>query len=412
MRYRVLGSFTCPHCGGQHERTVELCPRTGRELGVVQKLGGTVLEGRIRISRIIAEGGMGVVYRGHQRNVDRDVAVKFLNPDVCEEPESYEGFIQEARLAGRIDHPGIVKVFDLGTTQEGIPYIVMELLTGEDLATHLSHAGRMELADALQVTEQLLRVLGAVHAAGIVHRDLKPENVFLARESGGSTAVKILDFGVSLLVGGETGGGVARASRVYGTPHYVSPEQARGRREVDHRSDLYSLSVLLFEMLVGVPPFQADSPVGLLLDIVSSPPPNPLGVRPDLPPAVAGIIIRGLEKRPEDRFQSAREMLAALDLARRVERYRKPRRRRRPAAGTGTYRIIGPPREAVSSRVPFQHLLDSRFTPGPNGVNRTAARPAARRESVRTRPMNRDRQPTPSRRADVTPNPDLGDPEE
>lgn len=413
MRYQVLGQFICPHCGKPHQRSVEFCSYTGETLSVVQKLGGTVLEGRYRIGEVIAEGGMGIVYRGQQKKIDRPVAVKFLNPDVCSSPETYERFVQEARLAARVEHPGTVKIIDLGTTQEGIPYIVMEYLRGHDLASRISSQGQLHLTEALTIMEQLLGVLAAVHTVGIVHRDLKPENVFLQQQSGGSTALKILDFGVSRLVGVQgRSGRITEAGRVYGTPQYVSPEQARGRLDVDHRSDLYSAAVMLFEMLMGVPPFMADSPVGLLLDIISTPPPNPLELRNDIPPALAGIIIRGLEKDPADRFQSAQEMQAALKLARKVERYRKPRPRRKTPTSAGTYKIIGPPTEKVTSGVPLRHLLDSQVVPGPAGIHRSASRPAARRQSMRTRPLTRDRQPTPSRRTDVTPNPDLGDPED
>ncbi len=415
MRYQVLGSFSCPYCKQLHQRSVEHCPNTGRPLTEVQKMGGTLLESRYRIGEILAEGGMGIVYLGFQKGVDRPVAIKFLNPDLCSSTETSERFMQEARLAARIDHPGIVKVFDLGSTQEGIPYIVMEYLQGSDLSARIREAGRLDPGEALGLTEQILQVLTAVHASGIVHRDLKPENVFLARQSGGSVVVKVLDFGVSRLV--QNDGKVRRiteAGRVYGTPHYVSPEQARGRLDVDHRSDLYSVSVILFEMLIGTPPFQGDSPVGLMLDIVSMPPPNPLEVRPDLPPAVAGIMLRGLEKDPRDRFQSASEMSAALKLARRVERYRRqqPRKKIRTPLRTGAYRIMGPPTDKVTSEIPLKHLLESSVVPGPTGIGRTTLGSAARRESTRTRPMPRDRQDTPSRRTDVTPNPDMGDPEE
>ncbi len=414
MRHLSLGNFTCPYCGEPHARSVERCSLTGEALSLVHKMGGTVLERKYSIKEVLAEGGMGVVYKGEQRGIDRTVAVKFLNIQQCETLESYERFMREARIAASIDHPSIVEVFDLGTTQGGVPYIVMEFLRGEDLSSRIKQVSRLDVGEAVSIAEQVLEALQAVHSAGIVHRDLKPENVFLARQSGGSSIVKILDFGVSRLVVEDGVKRITEAGKVYGTPHYVSPEQVCGDRDADHRSDLYSVTVMLYEMLVGVPPFHSVSPSRLLVDIATAPTPNPLERRPDIPPAIAGFILRGMEKDPAGRFQSAQEMVRALRIARNTKPLR-PRKvmtsRRRPAT-SGSYRIISPPEEVLVSKVPYRELMGSSVIPGPNGIGKIATSPAARRDSARTQPIRRTRQPTPGHRADITPNPDMGDPED
>jgi serine/threonine protein kinase len=414
MQHLSLGSFVCPHCAEKHPRTMQSCPRTGEILDTVHKMGGTVLQRKYAIKEIVAEGGMGVIYRGEQRRVDRTVAIKFLNVEACHTREAYERFMREAKIAASIDHPSITEVFDLGNTHEGIPYIVMEYLSGQDLAARIGEVVQLDVGEAVGITEQILEALEAVHAAGILHRDLKPENVFLARQSGGSAIVKILDFGVSRLMRDDSVTRLTQAGKVYGTPHYVSPEQACADLDADERSDLYTVAVLFYEMLVGQPPFDAKSPARLIIDIATVPPPNPLEKRPDIPPALAGFILRGLEKDPNNRFQSADEMVRALRVARNTKPLR-PRRvmtsRRRPDT-SGSYRIIGPPEEAVVPKVPYRELLGSSVLPGPNGVEKLATQPAARRDTARTQPITRARQATPGRRSDVTPLPDMGEPEE
>jgi serine/threonine-protein kinase len=415
MRHLSLGSFTCPHCGESHTRTAKSCPRTGELLVAVHKHAGTILEQRYKIRQMVAEGGMGAIYRARHKQTDATLAVKFLNPDACQTRETYERFMREARIAASIDHPGIVQILDLGITQDGTPYIVMEYLKGEDLSSQIDRAGLLDVGVSVSITEQILEALKAVHMAGIVHRDLKPENVFLARQSGGGTVVKLLDFGVSRLVqDDEQVTRLTESGKVYGTPHYVSPGQACGDRDADHRSDLYSVAVILYEMLVGEPPFDAASPARLIIDIATAPPPNPLEKRPDMPPALAGFILRGLEKEPASRFQSAHEMVRELRIARNTRPLRP--RGKRPRASkpvtSGSYRIIGPPEEAVAPRVPYNHLIGASVVPGPSGVERTGSRPAARRELARTQPVNRSRQPTPGHRSEITPNPDMGEPED
>ncbi len=355
MRHLSLGGFDCSFCGDQHARSCEICPATGRPLDQAHKMGGTVLAGRVRVGEVLAEGGMGVVYRGREKGSREPVAIKFLSTAGLSSREAYDRFLQEARIASRIDHRGIVRTRLLGITQDGTPYMVMDLLRGEDLASRLRRDGRLELDEAIDVIEQVLEALRVVHQAGIVHRDLKPENIFLEERASGQVVVKILDFGVSRLLG--QAGSVDRlteAGRVYGTPHYASPEAARGAADIDHRADVYACGVLLFEMLTGRPPFDSESMARLMVDVITAAPPDPRALRPDVPPALSAVIARCLEKEPADRFQSAGWMLRALRGVGRAGG--KALRRSSPSA----YRIIRPEgRDAVT-----------RLTPGDRGTGR------------------------------------------
>jgi eukaryotic-like serine/threonine-protein kinase len=213
--------------------------------------------GNYRVTRLIGEGGMGVVYVAEHASIGRRAAVKVLRPGLTEDVEITKRFFNEARAANAIRHPGIVEVFDSGTLPSGVAYLVMELLEGESLAARLRRLGRLELTEARAIGVQTASALGAAHAAGIVHRDLKPDNLFLVRDyrdvSGEN--VKVLDFGIAKLgIGTSRSVSVkTRTGSVTGTPAYMSPEQCRGTKEVDHRTDIYALGVILYEMVAGRP---------------------------------------------------------------------------------------------------------------------------------------------------------------
>lgn len=350
LRHLSLGHFDCSHCGDAHPRSIETCPRTGHRLDPARKMGGSVLAANYRVGRIIAAGGMGVIYRGVDTRSAEPVAIKFLSTEGTSSREAYDRFLREARLAGSIEHPGIVRTHLLGITQGGTPYIVMELLEGMDLERRIVRAGRLPVDEAVYVATRLLEALQVVHAAGIVHRDLKPGNVFLARE-GTRRYVKILDFGVSRLVAGEgEAERLTQAGRVYGTPHYASPEAARGRMDLDHRADLYAVGVMLFEMLCGRLPFDSTNVVDLLVDVVSRAPPDPATLRHDVPASLGRVILRGLAKEPAGRYQSAGWMLRALRAAAR-DRPDVSRTSNGRVPSSSTYRIIGPPPEGATTRV-------------------------------------------------------------
>ena len=305
--------FKCLFCHQMHPAATDKCPVTKKPISAVQKLSQTVLEGKYQIKEMVGEGGMGIVYEGEHIEIGKRLAIKFLNPSLYKSREAYERFKREAKAAAMIDHKNIVDVSDIGTNPDGIPYIIMEFLSGEDLATRLEELRRIQLDEAWSILAQMLEAIGAVHSCGVVHRDLKPENIFLARQSGGSEIVKVLDFGISrLTVNVKKSMKITREGRIYGTPHYISPEQAEGNTESDHRVDIYAAGTIFYEMLLGKPPFDARSYPELLVEIIRSPVPDLKRFIPNFPPAVMDFIRTAMAKDPDERFHSAQEMLREL----------------------------------------------------------------------------------------------------
>ena len=265
-----------------------------------------------RIVALIGEGAMGAVYRGEHALMRRTVAIKILRREFAENPEVVRRFINEARAANAIRHPQIIDILDVGTLPRlGLPYLMMEHLVGEDLAAHLRRRGRLALGEALFVMAEIGGALAAAHAAGIVHRDLKPDNIFLMKEG----RLKLLDFGIAKLrpaLAGELSQATA-SGQVFGTPRYMAPEQWRGiSADVDARTDLYALAIILYELLCGRPPFLNPGFSDMLLLHVSAPPPPPSDFNPAVPPWLDQIILRALAKRKEDRFDSVTAFLEAI----------------------------------------------------------------------------------------------------
>jgi serine/threonine-protein kinase len=270
---------------------------------------GAVLAGKYRIDQLLGEGGMGAVYLAENVAIGRTVAIKLLHAALARDPALLARFRQEARAAAAIGHPGIVEVLDLGQTEDGAEFIVMERLEGETLGHRLEREGRLPIDDAVAIMDRILDALGAAHDKGIVHRDLKPDNVFLvARPVAG---VKLLDFGISKLHGAEDAR-LTQTGALMGTPLYMSPEQARGAHDAGPAADFYSAGAILYHMLAGAPPFLGDS-VGVVLAKLMSEPHRPLEqVRPDAPAHLASLVDCLLTKSPEVRIQtaaSARDML-------------------------------------------------------------------------------------------------------
>ncbi len=277
---------------------------------------GALIGEKYQLVGVLGRGGMGAVYEAIHRDIGARVAVKLLHPRSGDDPTMLIRFRREARAAGSIGHPAIVRVHDIGQTDEGVPYQVMELLRGQSVGGLLAREGRIDPELAAYIACQLLSGLSAAHAAGVVHRDLKPENVFLTESGTLLPGVKILDFGISRAIGGEAdvidGTRLTQDGSVLGTPEYMSPEQARGEERIDHRSDLYSVGVMLFECLTGVVPFRGVNYNSVLHRIVTDPAPSPREIRPEVPPALERLILRALSKHAEDRFASASEMFRAL----------------------------------------------------------------------------------------------------
>jgi serine/threonine protein kinase len=270
--------------------------------------------GAYRVLRRIGEGGMGSVWLAEHTMLGRRAALKVLHPEYTRQPEIVKRFFNEARAATAIADPGIVQIFDFGHHSDGSAYIVMELLDGEPLDRRLARQGALGLHEALRIMRQVASSLGAAHARGIIHRDLKPENVFIVRdpEVAGGERARILDFGIAKLIG-DHGGVKTHAQAVMGTPTYMSPEQCRGAGLVDQRSDVYALGCVLFTLLVGRPPFDAEGVGDIIAMHLREAPPLLSGLRPGIPLEIDRLVLRCLAKDPAQRFDNGGELASALD---------------------------------------------------------------------------------------------------
>ena len=277
---------------------------------------GQVLGGRLKIVRSLGEGGMGTVYEAVHTIIGSRAAVKLLHPKYSQNADAIRRFYREARAAAAIGHPSIVGVHDVGVTPAGAHFLVMEILPGESLAQRLEYDRRLPVAYMCYLACQVLSGLAAAHGKGIVHRDLKPENIYLVETGTPLPGVKILDFGISRIVGAAVAQeGFTRITQtgiVIGTPEYMSPEHAAGKKDVDHRTDLYALGVILYECLTGVAPFEGANPAHVLSLIHSADPVRPRKLAPDLPEKLEAVVLRAMAKNRELRFQSAWEMFNAL----------------------------------------------------------------------------------------------------
>jgi serine/threonine protein kinase len=278
----------------------------------VELTTGTVVAERFRLVRMLGEGGMGSVWLAHHEKLDMACAVKFISADVASAEGVRERFEREAKIAAQIKSPHVVQVLDYGVS-EGVPYIAMEYLDGQDLAQRLAERGRLSPDEAVSVVAQVARALAKAHAAGLVHRDLKPENVFLVRDDD-HELVKVLDFGIAKAqtpmpdVNTRTG-------TLMGTPRFMSPEQAQGMKNLDHRSDLWSLGVIAFRSIVGVLPFDSDAIGDLMMRIIVHPLPVPSQILPGLPPSFDAWWMRAAARDPAHRFQNAKDLADALSAA-------------------------------------------------------------------------------------------------
>src|SRR5579862_7923913 len=260
---------------------------------------------------------MGVVYLAEHAVIGRQAAIKLLLPAMSANAEAVTRFFNEARATARIKHPGIVEILDCGTLANGQAYIVMEFLEGETLGAYATRYGKLSgdvnLARAL--IRQVATALGAAHARGIVHRDLKPDNVFLASDGGAVdvAVVKILDFGIAKLVSPGQMAGVTTTKELLGTPLYISPEQCQGAKDLDHRTDIYSLGCIAFELLTGAPVFQGHSIAQLIAAHMFKEPPPVEELEPTVPLALAQLVRRMLAKAPQDRPRTMDEIVAGID---------------------------------------------------------------------------------------------------
>lgn len=262
-----------------------------------------MISDRYELGELVGSGGMGEVYAARDLKLDRAVALKFLRPDMAAQPDIRSRFEAEARAAGRLSHPNVVGVFDTDE-DEGRPFIVMELLSGRTLADE-SAAGPATEERVREIARQMLSALGASHAEGVLHRDLKPGNVLLAQDG----TVKVGDFGVAKMAEGMH---LTQAGILLGTPAYLAPERVAGE-PASQATDLYSVGVILYELLAGRKPFDADTPLGMMRAIQEDPVPPLAELRPDVDPGLSRIIEKAMSKDPATRYASAEQMLADLD---------------------------------------------------------------------------------------------------
>src|SRR5688572_14992192 len=309
----------CSTCGTHYGTTVRICVRDGTPLVAGRADDpylGTLLDDKYRIEAFVSAGGMGAVYRAQHVMLGKTVAVKVIKPELVTSDEVVTRFQREARAASNLDHSNIVTVYDLGQTPEGTLYIAMEFIDGPSLRDAIRREGPLAPGRAIDILRQVASALSAAHRKQIVHRDLKSHNLMLAADDRGRDVVKLVDFGIAKTFDESTQ--LTAAGYMLGTPHYMSPEQAAGK-PVDHRADLYSLGVILYEMMTGEVPFGDAALTSVLVRLATDVPPPPSTRRPDprVPPALDAVALRCLEKDPEKRFQSADEFADALDRAHR-----------------------------------------------------------------------------------------------
>tara|TARA_R110002096_G_scaffold436051_2_gene666270 strand:- start:9774 stop:11228 length:1455 start_codon:yes stop_codon:yes gene_type:complete len=283
---------------------------------VVDPLIGTMI-GRYRVERKIGQGGMGAVYELLQPAIHKRMALKLLHEEYAGREEIVQRFFDEARAVNLIGHPSIVDITDFGQLPDGRPFIIMEFLKGESLEEYLTEKGALSEGEVLEILRPICSALAAAHSKHIVHRDLKPENIFLVRHPHQPMRVKVLDFGIAKLRGTDSEAvNQTQTGVVLGTPTYMSPEQAQGNTlEADHRTDIYSLGVMLFEMLSGSPPFHGKNFASLIFKHISEAPPKLGDSRQDVAPAWSEIVDKALAKAPEDRYQSVQALLDDATLA-------------------------------------------------------------------------------------------------
>ncbi|MFO0758043.1 MAG: serine/threonine-protein kinase [Byssovorax sp.] len=277
---------------------------------------GDLISGKYRLMRLLGAGGMGSVWAARNELTDRDFAIKFLLPSLAQSKEALHRFFLEARACGQIKHPAVVNVYDMGQAEDGSPYLVMELLEGEGFDQRLARAGTFRPGEAAAWIAFVARGLEEAHVRGLVHRDLKPGNIFFALDDRGDVIPKILDFGVSKATAAKEGDFVKTSTgAVLGSPAYMSPEQAQGETDIDGRSDVWSLGVILYEALTGQVPFDAPNYNALMVAIITRPHKPVIEVAPGVPAEISALIDQALNKDRAQRIGTARELAERLEAA-------------------------------------------------------------------------------------------------
>ncbi len=335
-----------------------------------------LIAGKYQLVGMIGRGGMGSVWEGRHASLGTRVAIKFIESDYANSQEARQRFDNEAHAAARIQSKHAIQIFDHGVTDDGKPYIVMEFLSGEPLDKRVDRLGRLSLQETARILQQVCRGLARAHEQGVIHRDLKPENIFLVRSMDDDEEIaKVLDFGIAKMKGppGSTpggSGGVSSSTKtgsVLGTPFYMSPEQARGLKIVDHRTDVWSLGIIAYKCVTGVLPFEGESVGDLLVKICTSPLPVPSQFLPGLPQAFDQWFSRALDRDPERRFASVQELSDALAYAAGITVRRGAGAAEAPAAPTAY--------AATAAGAAPDFLGRPGYTPGGNGTPRPRSQP-------------------------------------
>jgi serine/threonine protein kinase len=308
----------CPKCGVEYTDATTLCPNDGVALEKTDdSLIGSVLAGKYRIDARLNEGGMGSVYQGTHMLMEKTVAIKVLRPSLAADEKIVARFSREARAASRISHPNALSVTDFGEDDNGIVFLVMEFLSGKTLKQVIRDEGTLPLQRVVEITRQIGDALAAAHAQGVVHRDLKSDNIMLLDTTSVGDYAKVLDFGIAKInePDGKFDGDLTAPNLVIGTPQYMSPEQCSQDAEIDARSDIYSLGVILYEMLVGHVPFSGESATIVMMKHLQEPVPSVLEERPDVPPPVGRVVARAMAKVPGNRYQNVADLIEDLTIA-------------------------------------------------------------------------------------------------
>lgn len=303
----------CQTCGNTFPSTLSFCLNDGNPLVEIDSLIGTILDGRYRLDGLIGEGGMGDVYRATHVRLETEFAVKLLKPEFVANQTAIKRFGLEAKAAGRIHHPNAIRVTDFGVTPERIVFLVMELVHGDSLRKMLREEGALDYIRTVNIVRQICGAVEAAHRSGVIHRDLKPDNIIIEK-SHHQERVKVLDFGIAKLKETKPSGFLTQAGMIIGTPQYMSPEQCQSK-PLDPTSDIYSIGIILYEMLSGLVPFDADSTLDVVFKQLHDTPRPLQEVAPRTPDVLAQVVMRSLLKNPEHRQQSASELSDELKIA-------------------------------------------------------------------------------------------------
>jgi serine/threonine-protein kinase len=352
---------------------------------------GVLLAGKYRVERTIGEGGMGVVLSATNEALRQRVAIKLLRSGALANAKALGRFEREARAAASLRSEHVARVLDVGKLDDGRPYMVMEYLEGQDLGDVIDHGAELAVGDAVDYVLQACEAVAEAHASGIIHRDLKPKNLFLTQSVHGRPLVKVLDFGISKIEDEAEDMSLTRTTEIIGSPSYMSPEQLRASKQVDVRTDIWALGVILFELLTKSLPFQATTVTELVAVVLTDPLPDLRVVRPDVPPELAAAVGKCLEKKRDDRFASVADLVRAIapfaridtdddSAVARVARVAAGSGKSLSASGTG-------PRVALSPTESASNVWDPKKTPRDtvpldNGVRAPAPGPSAFPEPI------------------------------